>query len=272
MVNKFKRGLTAEEASLIASGLERFDSLRDAKRTLQSEEESVMSAEAELTNPYNDSGYASMSWGDVEAHNTDCQNLNEAEQVYEALLDEVLISCQWHDHLSGEVELYLTDIIPPPSNDTHLEVFQISRNAPDDEYSFYPIPRRTTITKVSLAKWFHNHIPDKANLFDPTESYKNLNTGYSVANIQVNKKLNTEAKTEGLKLSFSENITQTDAWQNLYKLSEKAFNDFPIWQATQAKPQNIQRDHIDRWLAETIKATKREAETVKKILVEIYNL
>jgi len=272
MVNKFKRGLTAEEASLIASSLDRFDSLLDAKRTLECVEESAMEAEADLTNPYNELGHASMSWDEVDAHKADWENLFEAEKIYEALLDEVLISCQWHDHLSGEVELYLTDIIPPPSNDTHLKVFQISRNAPDEEYSFYPIPRRTTITKVSLAKWFEAHLPEKANLFDPTESYKQIETGYSVANIQVNVKSNTEAKIVDSKLSFSESITKTYAWKNLYKLAEKAFNDFPAWQAEQTKPYKIPMNHIDEWLKDNIQADKREAETIKKIIIEIFNL
>jgi hypothetical protein len=272
MVNKFKRGFTAEEAALIATGLERFDSLLDAKRTLDSEEESVMFAEAELTNPYNDDGYASMSWDDVEAHKVDSESFYEAEKILEALLDEVLISCQWHDHLSGEVELYLTDVIPPPSNDTHLEVFQISRNAPDDEYSFYPIPNRTTITKVSLAKWFHNHIPDKANLFDPTGSYKNLNTGYSTANIQVGEKPNDKTKLVDLKSNFAESIVQTNTWQSLYKLTEKSLELFPGWQQSRPKPNNIPKSHIDDWLMENLKATKREAETIKKVIVEIFNL
>jgi hypothetical protein len=180
MVNKFKRGLTAEEAALIASNLERFDSLLDAKRTLQLEDDSVMAAEAELTNPYNDMGYASMSWDDVNAHKIDFNNLNEAKLIREALLDEVSIACEWHDYLSGEVELYIHDCITQPQNETPLEVFQIRRMAPDDEYSFCPIPAQTTIKKVSLAKWFYNHLPEKANLFDPTESYKTLKTGYSL--------------------------------------------------------------------------------------------
>ncbi len=180
MLNRFKRGLTAEEAALIASNLERFDSLLDAKRALQSKEDLVMAAEAELANPYNDMGYSSMSWDDVESHRIDCENLNEAEQICEALLDEVSIACHWDDYLSGKIELYDNGIPSAPSNETPLKAFEVWRNAPDDEYSYCPIPRQTTITKVSLAKWFYNHLPEKANLFDPTESYKTLKTGYSL--------------------------------------------------------------------------------------------
>lgn len=272
MINKFKRGLTAEEAALVATSLERFDSLLDAKRTLESEQDSVMAAEAELTNPYNDMGYASMSWDDVESHNIDCSNLNEAKLIKEALLDEVSIACEWHDYLSGEVELYLSDIIPSPSNETLLEVFQIRRMAPDDEYSFCPIPAQTTITKVSLAKWFEAHLPDKANLFDPSESYKSIETGYLMAQINKQENTNPLPVTTSQQPYFSDQITNTETWKNLYKLTEKAVEDFPDWQQNQTKPHKIQKEQIRDWLINTVKMPTREAEIVKKVLDEIFNL
>jgi len=272
MVNKFKRGLTANEASLIATNLERFSSLLDAKRTLQCEEESVRYAEGELTNPYNDEGVSSMGWDDINSHDEDYKNLDLAEQIYEALLDEVGIACEWHDHLSGEVELYLSDIIPLPRNDTHLEVFQISRMAPDDEYSFCPIPTQTTITKVSLAKWFYTHLPDKASIFDPTESYKTIETGYSTDKNLTDDILNIVAKATDSQFNFSKKVTETIVWQDLYKLTEKALELFPSWQQSRPKPNNVPKSHIDEWLMETLKATKREAETIKKIIIEVFNL
>ena len=272
MVNKFKRGLIVEEASLIATNLEQFDSLLDAKRSLRIEEQLMEVAKAELTNPYNDEIDSSINWDDIKAHDEDYKNLTEAEKIYEALLDEVAIACEWHDHLSGEVELYLTDIIPLPKNNTDLEVFQICRMAPDDEYSFCPIPTQTTITKISLAKWFYNHIPDKANLFDPTESYKTIETGYSRDKNLTIDILNTKAKKTDLKFNYSKKITETIVWQNLYKLTENALELFPSWQQSQPKPHNIPKSHIDEWLIETLKVTKREAETIKKIINEIFNL
>jgi hypothetical protein len=78
--------------------------------------------------------------------------------------------------------------------------------------------------------------------------------------------------TTALQLNFSESITNTDTWKNLYKLAEKAFNDFPSWQAEQAKPHKIPMSHIDEWLKYNLKADKREAETIKKLLIEINNL
>ncbi|MFB1000052.1 MAG: hypothetical protein QMC13_07470 [Colwellia sp.] len=272
MVNKFKRGLTAEEAALIASNLERFDSLLDAKRTLQSEEDSVMAAEAELTNPYNDMGYASMSWDEVNAHNVVFYNLNEAVQIYEALLDEVSIACHWDDFLSGKIELYDNGIPSAPSSETPLKVFQVWRNAPDDEYSYCPIPRQTTITKVSLAKWFEAHLPDKANLFDPSESYKSIETGYSMTQINKQENTNPLPGTTSQQTSFSDQITNTNAWKDLYKLTEKAVGEFPNWQKTRPKPNSISKDHIRDWLINTVKMPTREAEIVKKVLDEIFNL
>jgi hypothetical protein len=272
MVNKFKRGLTAEEASLVATGLNRFDSLVDASRTLQTEEDSVRYAEAELTNPYNDEGVASMDWDSIKSHDEDYKNLEEAKLIKEALLDEVSIACEWHDYLSGEVELYIHECITQPHNETPLEVFQICRMAPDDEYSFCPIPAQTTIKKVSLAKWFYSHMPDKANLFDPTESYKSIETGYSIT--QINKQENTNALpvTTSQQIYFSDQITNTDAWKNLYKLTEKAVEEFPNWQKNEPKPNRISKDRIRDWLVNTLKMPTREAEIVKKILNEIFNL
>ncbi|QBY03728.1 hypothetical protein E2K93_04740 [Thalassotalea sp. HSM 43] len=272
MINKFKRGLTAEEASLVATGLDRFDSLVDASRTLQVEEDSVRYAEAELTNPYNDEGISSMSWDDINTHDEDYKKLAEAELIREALLDEVSIACEWHDYLSGEVELYIHECITQPHNETTLEVFQIRRMAPDDEYSFCPIPAQTTIKKVSLAKWFYNNLPDKANFFDPTESYKTVDTGYSIANINEKETSNAVTPTTIQQLTFSEKIIQTNTWQDLYKQTEKAIDEFPVWQQQQRKPNNIPMGHIDDWLTNTLKVTKRESETIKKTLIEIFNL
>jgi hypothetical protein len=74
------------------------------------------------------------------------------------------------------------------------------------------------------------------------------------------------------KFNFSEEITNTDTWQNLYKLTEKALKAFPDWRQSQRKPNSIQKSHIDEWLMETLKTTKREAETIKKIIIEIFKI
>jgi hypothetical protein len=144
--------------------------------------------------------------------------------------------------------------------------------APDGEYAFAPITTETTITKVSLAKWFYTHLPDKADLFDPTGSYKTIKTGYSIANNQVKQSLDALTKNRESEFNFSEKITNTIAWQELYKLTEKALEEFPSWKQTQSRPDNIPKSRIDDWLMETLVVTKREAETIKKIIIEIFNL
>jgi hypothetical protein len=272
MANRFKRGLTAEEAAIIASGLDKFKTIRRAKETLFVAENTVREAESDLGNEYKDWRHHSLCWDDVHQHDADLVNLQEAELICEALLDEVIISCQWHDHLSGEAELYILDRNSLPTNDTPLEVFQIARMAPDDEYSFCPIPAQTTITKISLAKWFYTHLPDKAVLFDPTGSYKTIKTGYSIANNQVKQSLDALTKNIESEFNFSEKITNTAVWQDLHKNTEKAVEKFPSWRQTQLKPQKIPMSHIDTWLTDTLKITKREAETIKKIITEIFNL
>lgn len=196
MINKFRRGLTAEEATLIATDLTRHGTIRRAKEYLRSDAiaELFETAEAEIKGASINRTHANITLDDVKEHDKELKNLDDAEQIYEALLDEVSISCEWHDYLSGEVELYIQDCIVQPHNETLLEVFQITRMAPDDEYSYCPIPTQTTIKKVSLAKWFYNHVPEKANLFDPTESYKTIETGHSIGT-DTNQKNTIEVRT-----------------------------------------------------------------------------
>ncbi|MBA6291865.1 hypothetical protein H4J58_15460 [Colwellia sp. MB3u-70] len=90
--------------------------------------------------------------------------------------------------------------------------------------------------------------------------------------INDNEYLNTVTPATSSQFNLSDQITQTETWQELYKLAEKGIEEFPGWQKHQRKPQKIPMDQIDRWLAETINATKREAETIKKIIIEIFKL
>jgi hypothetical protein len=84
--------------------------------------------------------------------------------------------------------------------------------------------------------------------------------------------LNAVNKPTAAPFKFAEQITNTIAWQELYKLTEKALEEFPSWKQTQSRPDNIPKSRIDDWLMETLVVTKREAETIKKIIIEIFNL
>lgn len=255
MVNRFKNGLTAEEASLIATGLDRFDSLDEVSRTIQLNEESVRHAEAELADPCSFELFPSMSQDDINTHNEDHKNLAEAKQIKEALLEEV---CFAHEYYQGNLN--------------EITVIEIHFPFYDERFNGEFDSERTQITKKSLARWFYNHLPDKANLFDPTESYKTIETGHSIAKMNGKENSNVVGSTTNTQLNCSDQITQTQVWQNLYKLTEKAVEEFPSWKQSQPKPQNIPKSRIDDWLTETLKATKREAETIKKIIIELFNL
>jgi hypothetical protein len=93
-----------------------------------------------------------------------------------------------------------------------------------------------------------------------------------LASIDDNQNFSANCETTSSQLNFSDQITQTETWKNLYKLTNQAIAEFKDWQKKQHKPNSIPMSHIDDWLTATLKATKRESEIVKKILVEVYNL
>tara|TARA_R110002124_G_C8971684_1_gene515179 strand:+ start:4362 stop:5216 length:855 start_codon:yes stop_codon:yes gene_type:complete len=93
-----------------------------------------------------------------------------------------------------------------------------------------------------------------------------------LANIADKQNLSDNSKAINSQLNFSDEIAQSDTWQSLYKLTEKAVEEFPNWQKTRQKPNNISKDHIRDWLINTVKMPTREAEIVKKVLDEIFNL
>ncbi len=117
----------------------------------------------------------------------------------------------------------------------------------------------------------------KASWYYPSGSLDEHDYSFVVRTSELNRFLRSLEKHENLddiptQLNFSESITNTETWKNLYKLAEQAFNDFPSWQAKQDKPYKIPMSRIDEWLKLNIKADKREAETIKKLLIEIYSL
>jgi len=262
MVNKFRRGFTAEEAALIATGLDRFDSLDSANKLFQEAKQLNISTD-KLNNIYEDG-----------------KKIAEATSIQGALLEEVYIACQWHDYLSGELKLYNSNFTAQPNDETPLEVFEIMRRLPrpDDPRTHQPLPKITTITKISLAKWFEANLPDKAKLFDPSESYKTAKTGY-IKELLAKQVTPIQQAPPTAQIEFSKQITETDTWKELHDLALKAVSEFPDWKTQNEKPrsnssqkQKITMEVIDDWLKELQKSTKRENDTIKKILIEIFNL
>lgn len=93
-----------------------------------------------------------------------------------------------------------------------------------------------------------------------------------LANIADKQNLSNNSKTINSQLNFSDEIAQSDAWKNLYKLTEKAVEEFPSWQKKRPKPNSISKDDIRDWLIHTVTMSTRDAEFVKKVLDEIFNL
>ncbi|GLX77721.1 hypothetical protein tinsulaeT_10610 [Thalassotalea insulae] len=225
MINRFKRGLTINDAALIASDLSKYSSsIKMVKDHLKRYKPIIDDAEAELNNPYNDEGITKggTTREEINVYYDDCEKLQLAENIYEALIDEARIACQWYDYRSGEGGFYDTAPDIAPTNDTALEVFELFRYGPDyPEISFVPDLDKTMFTKVSIAKWFEAHLPEKSNIFDPSESYKTLKTGYSIG-------INTPSKINNLRTPESSLIDSLAimAWllskkSNIFERGEK---------------------------------------------------
>ena len=84
--------------------------------------------------------------------------------------------------------------------------------------------------------------------------------------------INPTTQKIDIDVNFKDSITTTNTWNSLYKQTEKAVDAFPTWQNNQPKPNNIPVSHIDEWLAVTQKIKTREAEIIKKIIQDIFNL
>jgi hypothetical protein len=73
------------------------------------------------------------------------------------------------------------------------------------------------------------------------------------------------------RVDVEERILKTNTLVLLFESIKKAVNDYPRWR-DEFKRDTIQMSDIDEWLNESVTSTKREAEIVKKILVEIFSL
>jgi hypothetical protein len=104
MINRFKRGLNAEEAALISTDLVNYYTIKQAEKSLNDADPHVREADSDLHNEYKDWSHHSLCLDDVHQHDYEVANLQVAKLIYEALLDEVGIACHWSDYLSGDFE------------------------------------------------------------------------------------------------------------------------------------------------------------------------
>ncbi len=162
MKHKFKKGLTAEEAALLATKLDRYETLKGLSLI-------SMLGNSSMVN-------ASMSEEEIDEYHKLETSLEEAKIIYSTLIDEINIAYELLD-----ADLNENSNLPSSNQHTILEISQQARNAPDDEYPSVPIAGKTKVTKVSLAKWFLEHDPEISKIFDP---YGNNSKRTSESNVQ----------------------------------------------------------------------------------------
>jgi hypothetical protein len=72
-------------------------------------------------------------------------------------------------------------------------------------------------------------------------------------------------------IDLDDRILETKTLTLLFESIQKAVNDYPIWK-DKFDREIIQMSDIDTWLYTSITSTKRDAEIVKKIIIEIFNI
>jgi hypothetical protein len=93
------------------------------------------------------------------------------------------------------------------------------------------------------------------------EDIENFEQGYIENDIE---------KTQ-IPIYLDDRILKTQTLTLLFESIQKAVNDYPRWKREFGR-EAIQMSNIDEWLNTSITSTKRDAEIVKKIIVEIFNL
>tara|TARA_R100000544_G_scaffold31136_1_gene17379 strand:+ start:594 stop:1478 length:885 start_codon:yes stop_codon:yes gene_type:complete len=114
------------------------------------------------------------------------------------------------------------------------------------------------------------------DVHDLAESLEEYDYLFAIRMSEINSLLNkTNPEIENLlqrpASNFSERITETQVWNDLYQSAEKAYREFPLWREKMKRPHHFSMNSLDDWLSTTLKVTKRDAETIKKILKEIYD-
>jgi hypothetical protein len=153
--HKYLTSLIAEEAALIACGIEEFPTLGLFKRELKKWtcEDGSLSLDMELEN------------GDIVELpiNYSWEVFDEAHTIFKALLDEVYCALRWIIFASHNTEeTYFDEWIDshPPEEETVLRLDNFDRDSGDG-------PDELKITKKSLVDWFLlSNSLDKASLFN----------------------------------------------------------------------------------------------------------
>lgn len=174
---KWKSALKAEDAALLASGLESYKSLSAVENEITQIEHSLADytlgdIEDGIVNPEKDA----KELASLEA------KAEMAKEIYEALIEEICLADPYQQHQEG-----ITSI---------LEIAIRAQYSEDEDIL---IPERCTVIKLSLAKWFWKHDHEIARKFWPSiteELAHPANSNKKPANKEPNKKTtNTYLKT-----------------------------------------------------------------------------
>jgi hypothetical protein len=140
---KWKTALTAEEAALLAAGVDRFKTLAELRRAV---------IHVKDPPPLCDIGYGFV---DLENEADEIAKFigkaEMAEEIYEAILHEIVLADPYEKY-AGSV----------------TSVLEVALRAQISEFEDFIVPGRCTVTKLSLAKWFWLHDHDIAKKFWPS--------------------------------------------------------------------------------------------------------
>lgn len=273
-INHFKQAFTAEHAALIAVGLQYYSSIESALEGRQYQEDELFHAKRiiEQGGEYTDLEVDSKLEGD---------SIYNATNIKEALLEEIKIGYQNLNFNLVAADFAGIGMNPnaiSPARGTEIVIdSEKYENKDDIEYE------KTLITKHSVAMWlWHSGNKEYATnvqgniveIIEEASKNKN-NLSKAVNNIYDNfNKTNADNTSHEpiKKKTFDLTITTTNVWESLYENTKKAVEEFPNWKSNQPRINNIQKSQIDTWLQTELKITIREAETIKKVLTEIYSL
>jgi len=272
-INNFKQAYTAEHAALIAVELKHYSSIESAIQSEQHQAEELFHAKRVIEQ----GGEYTDLFLDPRLEDDSIYN---ATNIKDALIEEIKIGYQNLNYNLVAADFVGIGMNPnaiSPSRMTEIVIdCEKYENKSDIKYE------ETLITRHSVAVWLWQSghkkyavnvesnieemiqvtINNKKDLTKIVDSYDNSN----------NSKNNEPCPPSNNKNSFDLTITSTNVWNSLYENTKKAFEEFPDWRKQQPRSNNIQKSQIDAWLQTELKITIREAETIKKVLTEIYDL
>ena len=160
---KWIKALTAEEAALVAVGLENHESLDSINATIRDMENSLGEISADSDGMWLGN---SQEEADRQLLGTLLNGCNEARDIYNALLDDILE--EWGRQEFGRgIGSCLVLVSAPTTYITGDGAYLDDEGYKEIEGYSDLITKECTVTKASLVTWFRNfNEPEKAELFD----------------------------------------------------------------------------------------------------------